>query len=235
MIIRKKCPRLCSCSVQSGQCIRCYRFQSCLYYVHTLLMLKVRNSFYSSRRSHPHLVQQREKKRTRRNSPPASGDLSDTPGGFPPFLSGRKWCTGRRRHHSRGLGRMHSLNQTVRMYCERKKKVTQIRCDKHARSVKRRGERKGEGASTHATHGRGRMTIDSGIHTTPGRSTSKFQRLHQARSAVRYWASRTKGELHPTKNRGVIARVFHLAGRRCGRRAPDGVRTNTNRKDKTIV
>ena len=40
----------------------------------------------------------------------------------------------------------------------------------------------------------------------PGRSTSGFHRpgthcLHQARSAVRRWASRMKGELHPTKNR----------------------------------
>ena len=56
-------------------------------------------------------------------------------------------------------------------------------------------------------HGRSRMTIDSRIPTMPGRSMSGFNRrgsrhcLYQARSAVRCWAIRMKGEMHPTKNR----------------------------------
>ena len=50
------------------------------------------------------------------------------------------------------------------------------------------------------------LTIDPRIPTTPGRSMSGFHRpgrhcLHQARSAVRCWASRVKGELHPTTKR----------------------------------
>ena len=50
------------------------------------------------------------------------------------------------------------------------------------------------------------ITIDPRIPTVPGRSTSGFHRpgrhcWHQARSPVRRLASRTKGELHPTKNR----------------------------------
>ena len=56
------------------------------------------------------------------------------------------------------------------------------------------------------THGRSRMAIDPRIPAMPGRSMSGFHRpgrhcLHQARSAVRWRASRVKGELHPTKNR----------------------------------
>ena len=52
-------------------------------------------------------------------------------------------------------------------------------------------------------HGSSRMTIDPRIPTMPGRSTSGIHRpgrhcLHQARSAFRCWASRVKGELHPT-------------------------------------
>ena len=48
-------------------------------------------------------------------------------------------------------------------------------------------------------HGRGGMTIDPRIPTIPGRSASGFHppgrhHLHQARSAVRCWASRMKGE-----------------------------------------
>ena len=48
------------------------------------------------------------------------------------------------------------------------------------------------------------MTIDPRIPTMPGRSTSGFHQpgrhcLHQARSALRYSASRMKGELHPSK------------------------------------
>ena len=50
------------------------------------------------------------------------------------------------------------------------------------------------------------MTIDPRIPTMSGRSTSGFHQpgrhcLNQARSAVRCWASRMKGELHPSKNR----------------------------------
>ena len=52
-------------------------------------------------------------------------------------------------------------------------------------------------------HGCSRIPIDPGIPTMQG---SGFHRpdiycLHQARSAVRCWASRMKGELHPSKNR----------------------------------
>ena len=54
-------------------------------------------------------------------------------------------------------------------------------------------------------HGRSRLTTDPRIPTMAERSTSSFyrlgkHRLHEARSAVRGWASRMKGELHPTKN-----------------------------------
>ena len=64
----------------------------------------------------------------------------------------------------------------------------------------------GGGGGTHIMHRRSRMTIDPRIPTTPGRSTSGFHRpgrhcLHQAQSAVRWWSSHVKGELHPTKNR----------------------------------
>ena len=50
------------------------------------------------------------------------------------------------------------------------------------------------------------QTLASVRKTMPGRSTSGFHRpgryfLHQARSAVRCWASRMKVELHPTKKR----------------------------------
>ena len=52
-------------------------------------------------------------------------------------------------------------------------------------------------------YGRSRMTIDPRIPTMSGRSTSGLHRagrhcLHQARSAERCWASRTKGGLHST-------------------------------------
>ena len=62
------------------------------------------------------------------------------------------------------------------------------------------------GGCTQFVHSRSRMTIDPRIPTLPGRSTSGFHQpgrhcLHQARSAVRYSASRMKGELHPSKNR----------------------------------
>ena len=55
------------------------------------------------------------------------------------------------------------------------------------------------------THGRSRMTIDPRSPLMPGRTTSGFNLpdrhcWHQARSAVRCWASCMKGELHPTKN-----------------------------------
>ena len=66
--------------------------------------------------------------------------------------------------------------------------------------------RGGEGGVLDVMHGRGRTTVDPRIPTMPGRRTSSFHQpgrycLHQARSAVRCWASRIKGELHPTKNR----------------------------------
>ena len=64
-------------------------------------------------------------------------------------------------------------------------------------------------------HGRSRMTKDPRIPTMPGRQDGARRvftdqtrhSLHQARSAVRCSASRTKGELHPTNNRlrGVLA------------------------------
>ena len=59
---------------------------------------------------------------------------------------------------------------------------------------------------TQFVHGRRSMTIDPRIHTMPGRSTSGFQQpgrhcLHQARSVVRFSASRVKGEMHASKNR----------------------------------
>ena len=62
------------------------------------------------------------------------------------------------------------------------------------------------GGCTHVMHGCSRMTIDPRSPTMPGRSTSSFHPpgrhcLHQARSAVRCWASHVKGELRPTKNR----------------------------------
>ena len=56
------------------------------------------------------------------------------------------------------------------------------------------------------TSSRSRMTLDSHIHTVPRRSTSGFHRpgrhrVHQARSAVRFPASRMMAELHPAKDR----------------------------------
>ena len=51
------------------------------------------------------------------------------------------------------------------------------------------------------------MKTDPGIATVGGRSRSGFHQLgrrclHQVQSAVRCSASRTKGELHPTKKPG---------------------------------
>ena len=69
-----------------------------------------------------------------------------------------------------------------------------------------------EVGGTHFMHSRSLMTLDPRIPTIePGRSTLDFyrpgrHRVHQARSAVRCWASGMKGELHPTKN--------HEGGRR---------------------
>ena len=59
---------------------------------------------------------------------------------------------------------------------------------------------------TQFVHGRSHVTIDPGIPTMPGRSTSGFHQpgrhcLHRARTAVRCSASRMKGELHLSKNR----------------------------------
>ena len=58
-------------------------------------------------------------------------------------------------------------------------------------------------------HGRSRINIDPRIPTMPGRRTSGFHRpgrhcLHQARSAVRCWACRMQGELHPTVLRACL-------------------------------
>ena len=62
----------------------------------------------------------------------------------------------------------------------------------------------GGGRGAHVMHGRSRVTVDPHIPTMPGRSTSDFHRAgrhcsRQARSAVRCWASRMQGELHPTR------------------------------------
>ena len=65
---------------------------------------------------------------------------------------------------------------------------------------------RGKGGVIIVMRGRSRMTIGPRIPKMPGWSTSGFPRqgkhcLHRARSAVRRWPSRKKGELHPTKNR----------------------------------
>ena len=62
------------------------------------------------------------------------------------------------------------------------------------------------GGGTQFVHGRSRVTLDPRIPTMPGRSTSGLHQpgrhcLHQARSAMRCSTSRTKGELHLSKNR----------------------------------
>ena len=49
------------------------------------------------------------------------------------------------------------------------------------------------------------VVIDPRIPTMPGRSMPGLRRIgrdyaHQARSAVRFWASRINSELHATKN-----------------------------------
>ena len=67
---------------------------------------------------------------------------------------------------------------------------------------------------THAMRGRSRVSMDPRIPIMPGRSTSGYRRpgrhcLHQARSAVRCWASRMKGELHP-KNRFLRRTFLHM-------------------------
>ena len=64
----------------------------------------------------------------------------------------------------------------------------------------------GGGSVLIVMRGRSSMNIDHRIPTMPGRSTSGIHRpgrhrLHQERSAVRCWASRMKGEQHPTKKR----------------------------------
>ena len=64
----------------------------------------------------------------------------------------------------------------------------------------------GAGGCTQFVNGCSRMTIDPRISALPGRRTSGFHQpgrhcLHQARRAVRCSASRTKGGLHPSKNR----------------------------------
>ena len=65
----------------------------------------------------------------------------------------------------------------------------------------------GGGGVLSIVHGRSRMTIDPRIPTMTGRSTSAFHQppgrycSSQARSAVSCSASRTEGDLHPSKNR----------------------------------
>ena len=78
-------------------------------------------------------------------------------------------------------------------------------------NTKKNRSEKEEGV-TRAVHGRSRLTIDPRIPTMPGRSTPGFHRprkycLHQGRSAVRSWASRIKGELHPT-TKPLLRRTF---------------------------
>ena len=65
---------------------------------------------------------------------------------------------------------------------------------------------RGGGVNSIFIHGRGGMTTDPRISTTPGRSMSGFHQpgghcLHRARFAVRCSASRIKGELHTSNNR----------------------------------
>ena len=62
-----------------------------------------------------------------------------------------------------------------------------------------------EAGGVHLTHSLSRIFIDARIPATRRRGTlgnhrSGRHRVHQARSAVRFSASRIKGELHPTKN-----------------------------------
>ena len=75
-----------------------------------------------------------------------------------------------------------------------------------------KADAEGGGGVLISMRGRSRMSIDPRVPTRPGRSTSGFYRpgrhcLHQARSAVRRWASRMKGELHLT-NEPLLRRVF---------------------------
>ena len=64
----------------------------------------------------------------------------------------------------------------------------------------------GRGGCTRVVNGRSRMAVDPRIPTMPGRSMSGFHQtgrhcLHQARSTVRSWTSRMKGDVHPSKSR----------------------------------
>ena len=66
-------------------------------------------------------------------------------------------------------------------------------------------------------HVRSLMTIDPYIPSMPGRITSSCHRpgkhcLHRAHGAVRCWASRIKGELHPTR---TFEAVFLENGDQC--------------------
>ena len=61
------------------------------------------------------------------------------------------------------------------------------------------------GGYTHFMHNRSICTLNPRIPTMPERSMSGFHPagrhcVRQAPSAVRHWASRMKGELHPSKN-----------------------------------
>ena len=72
---------------------------------------------------------------------------------------------------------------------------------------------RGRGGVLIFMRGCSRMTIDPRIPAMPGRSTSSFHQpgrhcLHQARSAVRSWASRMQGELHQGYGRSPISRCI---------------------------
>ena len=81
-----------------------------------------------------------------------------------------------------------------------RKWIYSISCKKEQQTAQWiRGGREG----SFGTHGRSRITRDPRMPTMSGRNTLGFHRpgrpcLHQAQSAVGCWASRMKGELHPT-------------------------------------
>ena len=63
-------------------------------------------------------------------------------------------------------------------------------------------------------HRCGRMALNARIPTLPGRSTSSFVPpsrywLHQSQSAVKDWASRIEGELHPAKSNFEVVIVAY--------------------------
>jgi len=98
-----------------------------------------------------------------------------------------------------------------------RKWIYSISCKKEQQTAQWiRGGREG----SFGTHGRSRITRDPRMPTMSGRNTLGFHRpgrpcLHQAQSAVGCWASRMKGELHPTRNRlwGGLSCVWMTASR----------------------